>query len=205
MPRYLSLYPSWRRMCWRWKHCRKVHRTVLPDIPTSYRIHRDQNFMCQFCVKLFTSRHILTHHCTNEYGETLNFKQTIGGNVCIFFVAEHTPGFSAWQDTREPARSMWQTQLFKLWVMWYNLQYICRVNAVVSWLCFICDIYIIIKWKFATGRYPELAPLLSNQISLIHGSRIKLKSLSCQRFCPYSYQILCHVGGTSPPTWHKIW
>ena len=21
----------------------------------------------------------------------------------------------------------------------------------------------------------------------------------------YSYQILCHVGGTSPPTWHKIW
>ena len=23
--------------------------------------------------------------------------------------------------------------------------------------------------------------------------------------CTYSYQILCHVGGTSPPTWHKIW
>ena len=45
-----------------------------------------------------------------------------------------------------------------------------------------------------------LAPLLWNQISLIHGLSIKLKSLSCQQFRSYSYQILCHVGGTSPPT-----
>ena len=39
------------------------------------------------------------------------------------------------------------------------------------------------------------ASLLSNQISLIHGSRLKWKSLSCQQFRPYSYQILCPVGG----------
>ena len=55
------------------------------------------------------------------------------------------------------------------------------------------------------SRKSQQAPLLSNQISLIHGSRIKWKSLSCPQFRPYSYQILCHVGGTSPPTWHKIW
>ena len=30
-------------------------------------------------------------------------------------------------------------------------------------------------------------------------------SICCPQFCTYSYQILCHVGGTSPPTWHKIW
>ena len=35
-------------------------------------------------------------------------------------------------------------------------------------------------------------PLLSNPISLIHGSRIKWKSLSCQQFRPYSYQGLPH-------------
>ena len=32
----------------------------------------------------------------------------------------------------------------------------------------------------------------------------QIESLSCQQFRPYSYQILCHMGGTSPPTWHKI-
>ena len=46
--------------------------------------------------------------------------------------------------------------------------------------------------------------LLSNQISLILGSRVKWQSFSYQQFHPYIYQILCHVGGTSPPTWHKI-
>ena len=49
------------------------------------------------------------------------------------------------------------------------------------------------------------APLLSNQISVIHGSRINYETICCPQFCTYSYQILCHVGGTSPPTWHKIW
>ena len=51
----------------------------------------------------------------------------------------------------------------------------------------------------------HLAPLLSKQISLIRGSRIKWKSLSCLQFRTYCYQILCHVGGLVPPTWHKIW
>ena len=41
---------------------------------TTYRIHRDQNFMCEFWVKLFKSC-ILIHHCINEYGETLNSEQ----------------------------------------------------------------------------------------------------------------------------------
>ena len=59
--------------------------------------------------------------------------------------------------------------------------------------------------KGCLNQHQEQAPVLSNPISLIHGSRIKWKSLSCQQFRPYSYQILCHVGGTSPPTWHKIW
>ena len=49
------------------------------------------------------------------------------------------------------------------------------------------------------------APLLSNRISVIHGSRINYETICCPQFCTYSYQILCHVGGTSPPTWHKIW
>ena len=43
-----------------------------------------------------------------------------------------------------------------------------------------------------------LAPLLSNRISVIHGSRIKYETICCPQFCTYSYQILCHVGGTSP-------
>ena len=51
----------------------------------------------------------------------------------------------------------------------------------------------------------HLAPLLSNRISVIHGSRINYETICCPQFCTYSYQILCHVGGTSPPTWHKIW
>ena len=51
----------------------------------------------------------------------------------------------------------------------------------------------------------NLAPLLSNRISVIHGSRINYETICCPQFCTYSYQILCHVGGTSPPTWHKIW
>ena len=34
------------------------------------------------------------------------------------------------------------------------------------------------------------ASLLSNQSSLIHGSRIKWKFLSCQQFHPYSYKIV---------------
>ena len=50
-----------------------------------------------------------------------------------------------------------------------------------------------------------LAPLLSNRISVIHGWRINYETICCPQFCTYSYQILCHVGGTSPPTWHKIW
>ena len=32
----------------------------------------------------------------------------------------------------------------------------------------------------------------------------QIKSLSSQQFRPYSYEILYHVGSTSPPTWHKI-
>ena len=52
--------------------------------PTSHRTHRDQNFMCEFGVKLFEIRRILTHHCIREYGETLNSKQKRWGNVCIF-------------------------------------------------------------------------------------------------------------------------
>ena len=51
----------------------------------------------------------------------------------------------------------------------------------------------------------KLAPLLSNRISVIHGSRINYETICCPQFCTYSYQILCHVGGTSPPTWHNIW
>ena len=54
-------------------------------------------------------------------------------------------------------------------------------------------------------RYFVQAPLLSNRISVIHGSRINYETICCPQFCTYSYQILCHVGGTSPPTWHKIW
>ena len=44
------------------------------------------------------------------------------------------------------------------------------------------------------------APLLSNRISVIHGSRINYETICCPQFCTYSYQILCHVGGTIPPT-----
>ena len=51
----------------------------------------------------------------------------------------------------------------------------------------------------------DQAPLLSNRISVIHGSRINYETICCPQFCTYSYQILCHVGGTSPPTWYKIW
>ena len=52
------------------------------------------------------------------------------------------------------------------------------------------------------ARYGDitLAPLLSNRISVIHGSRINYETICCPQFCTYSYQILCHVGGTSPPT-----
>ena len=60
------------------------------------------------------------------------------------------------------------------------------------------------EWR-KSSELAMQATLLSNKISLIQGSRIKWKSLSCPQFCPYSYQILCHVGGTSPPTGHKIW
>ena len=49
------------------------------------------------------------------------------------------------------------------------------------------------------------ALLLSNRISVIHGSRINWETLCCPPFRTYCYQILCHVGGTSPSTWHKIW
>ena len=58
---------------------------------------------------------------------------------------------------------------------------------------------------FAAYTGTLLAPLLSNRISVIHGSRINYETICCPQFCTYSYQILCHVGGTSPPTWHKIW
>ena len=33
----------------------------------------------------------------------------------------------------------------------------------------------------------------------------QLGSALLPQFRPCSYEILCHVGGTSPPTWHKIW
>ena len=36
------------------------------------------------------------------------------------------------------------------------------------------------------------APLLSNRISVIHGSRINYETICCPQFCTYSYQILCH-------------
>ena len=63
---------------------------------------------------------------------------------------------------------------------------------------------LVMAWcQQATSHY--LAPLLSNRISVIHGSRINYETICCPQFCTYSYQILCHVGGTSPPTWHKIW
>ena len=58
---------------------------------------------------------------------------------------------------------------------------------------------------FISHQYLNQAPLLSNRISVIHGSRINYETICCPQFCTYSYQILCHVGGTSPPTWHKIW
>ena len=45
-----------------------------------------------------------------------------------------------------------------------------------------------IRWQHSI-HVPQ-APHLSNQISLIHRSRIKWKSLSCQQFRLYSYQIL---------------
>ena len=45
------------------------------------------------------------------------------------------------------------------------------------------------------NRETLLAPILSNQISLIHGSRINQEMICFPQFCPYSYQILCHVGG----------
>ena len=60
-------------------------------------------------------------------------------------------------------------------------------------------------WSLIVDDWWGLALLLSNEISLIHGSRINQEWLCCPQFSPYSYQILCHVGGTSPPTWHKIW
>ena len=36
-----------------------------------------------------------------------------------------------------------------------------------------------------------LAPLLSNRISVIHGSRINYETICCPQFCTYSYQIFC--------------
>ena len=39
---------------------------------------------------------------------------------------------------------------------------------------------------------PAQAPLLSNRISVIHGSRINYETICCPQFCTYSYQILCH-------------
>ena len=46
--------------------------------------------------------------------------------------------------------------------------------------------------------YSYQALLLSNRISVIHGSRINWETLCCPQFRTYCYQILCHVGGTSP-------
>ena len=43
-----------------------------------------------------------------------------------------------------------------------------------------------------------------NQISLMHGSKIKYVKFCCLQFYSYSYKILCHEGWTSPPTSHKI-
>ena len=37
--------------------------------------------------------------------------------------------------------------------------------------------------------------IISNRISVIHGSRINYETICCPQFCTYSYQILCHVGG----------
>ena len=86
--------------------------------PTSYRIHRDQNFMGEFCVKLFKSRLILIHHCISEYGETPNSKQKKWGNVCIFVCQGIclAPVPCKTQENLQDLRS--KTQLFKWWVMW---------------------------------------------------------------------------------------
>ena len=74
----------------------------------------------------------------------------------------------------------------------------CRINS--------CIILVYDKvTDRAYGMVNAQALLLSNWISVIHGSRINWETLCCPQFRTYSYQILCHVGGTNPPTWHKIW
>ena len=122
------------RPTWSWHHIRQPHireyeagesganftsvSNSAAGYPTSYRIHRDQNFMGEFCVKLFKSRRILIHHCISEYGETPNSKQKKWGNVCIFVCQgiRLAPVPCKTQENLQDLRS--KTQLFKRWVMW---------------------------------------------------------------------------------------
>ena len=98
----------------------------------------------------------------------------------------------------------WSSWLINLSLVSCHYLLIWARTGLNAWICKYRHIKV---WYVITHpcSYSMQASLLSNQISLIHGSRIKWKSLSCQQFRPYSYQILCPVGGTSPPTGHKIW
>ena len=53
-------------------------------------------------------------------------------------------------------------------------------------------------WPSLTSWFSTLlGPILWNQVSLILGLRINKPKLCCLQFCPYSYVILWHMGGTS--------
>ena len=90
---------------------------------------------------------------------------------------------------------------------WYMFHSSVRSHLVYThhswgWRSDPCQNPIVLQWgachMVTIAENVILAPHLSNKISLIQGSRIKWKSLSCPQFRPYSYQILCHVWGTSP-------
>ena len=111
----------------------------------------------------------------------------------IFYWSQITSSISnSWQDI------VLHLDMMKTYSIIYKTDTTCLTKHVGNFfrlkhLCFI-----------QSHPFINLALLLSNRISVIHGSRINWETLCCPLFCTYSYQILCHVGGTSPPTRHKI-